>query len=212
MYYSDQRAADRAKAVAKMVMAYPVVYCVCTLPLVSARLTSMTGGSVGYTYLCIAGAMVTSNGWLDVLLYTITRSSYILHGEAPDPDAPVIETFRMIGTPADTMSLKTLDTERALWSPYSDSHTSRPTSHSSLWANMDIKWENMRIQERASMSLRDLDMQNPRASVYSQPPAELPRFFQRIYYPDNVPLTPPRSPISPLAFTFPLNVAPVEKE
>ena len=57
----------------KLIIAYPIVYVVCTLPLVKARLTSMAGRHVSFLELTIAGSMITSNGWLDVLLYCLTR-------------------------------------------------------------------------------------------------------------------------------------------
>jgi hypothetical protein len=42
--------------------------------------------------LCLCGAMITSNGWLDVLLYTVTRRIMIFSDEPP-PDNNGIDTF-----------------------------------------------------------------------------------------------------------------------
>nr|OQO16939.1 hypothetical protein B0A51_15862 [Rachicladosporium sp. CCFEE 5018] len=94
-FYTTSSTALRAKSAAKLIIAYPVVYVVCTLPLVTARLTTMAGGTVTYTTLCVAAAMITSNGWLDVLLYTLTRQGLIFGDDLPSENAGVIETFRI---------------------------------------------------------------------------------------------------------------------
>ncbi len=75
-------------------MAYPIVYVVCTLPLVKARLTAMAGKPVSFVELCVAGSMITSNGWLDVLLYSLTRSSSIFSQDAQVAGDGVLHTFR----------------------------------------------------------------------------------------------------------------------
>lgn len=62
---------------------YPLVYVVCTIPLASARMAAMSGSPPSLARLCLAGAMITSNGWLDVLLYTLTRRIMIFSDEPP---------------------------------------------------------------------------------------------------------------------------------
>ena len=94
-FYTTSSTALRAKSAAKLIIAYPIVYVVCTLPLVIARLTSMAGGRATYLELCVAGAMITCNGWLDVLLYTLTRQGLLFGGEMPAENARAIETFRI---------------------------------------------------------------------------------------------------------------------
>jgi len=78
-------------------VAYPVVYVICTLPLASARMASMGGHPPSYSRLCLAGAMITSNGWLDVLLYTLTRRIMVFSDEPP-PDDNGIDTFAAFWT------------------------------------------------------------------------------------------------------------------
>ena len=90
-FYTNSKTALRAKSAAKVIIAYPIVYVVCTLPLVKARLTSMAGQPVSFLELTVAGAMITSNGWLDVLLYTITRRSLLFGSDASD--GGVLDTF-----------------------------------------------------------------------------------------------------------------------
>jgi hypothetical protein len=65
---------------------YPLVYVVCTIPLASARMAAMTGSPPSLARLCLSGAMITSNGWLDVLLYTVTRRIMIFSDEPPADD------------------------------------------------------------------------------------------------------------------------------
>ena len=69
---------DHARRAARYMVIYPIVYVFCTLPLASMRMASIAGNSVSFTALSAAGAMITSNGWLDVLLYTLTRRVLVL--------------------------------------------------------------------------------------------------------------------------------------
>lgn len=86
----------RAQSAAKLIVAYPIVYVVCTLPLVTARLASMSGSHhVTFAELCVAGAMITSNGWLDVLLYSVTRRAALFGPELIDEDMDVLGTFQV---------------------------------------------------------------------------------------------------------------------
>ncbi|KAK3052529.1 hypothetical protein LTR09_006383 [Extremus antarcticus] len=94
-FYANSETAVRAQSAAKVIIVYPIVYVVCTLPLVKARLTAMANEHVSFVELCIAGAMITSNGWLDVLLYTLTRSSSIFNpNDDADSQKGVLDTFR----------------------------------------------------------------------------------------------------------------------
>lgn len=84
--------AQRTLTAAKLMVLYPLVYVLCTLPLASARMASMAGKSVPLGVLCMAGAMITSNGWLDALLYVSTRKVMIF-SDAPPPEDAGIDTF-----------------------------------------------------------------------------------------------------------------------
>ncbi|KAK0788093.1 hypothetical protein LTR75_012696 [Friedmanniomyces endolithicus] len=95
-FYTTSDTALRARSAAKLIIAYPIVYVLCTLPLVIMRLTSMAGGAVTFPQLCVAGALITSNGWLDVLLYTVTRRALLFGSdEALDERSGVLDTFRL---------------------------------------------------------------------------------------------------------------------
>lgn len=84
--------AQRVRDVAKLMAVYPLVYVICTLPLASARTAAMAGNNVPIAWLLFAGAMITSNGWLDVGLYAVTRRILIFSDEPPSEDCG-IETF-----------------------------------------------------------------------------------------------------------------------
>ncbi|CAI6336075.1 unnamed protein product [Periconia digitata] len=90
-YYTDTEA-QRVRSIANLMISYPVIYVVCTLPLASARMAAMGGNPPSHARLCLAGLMITSNGWLDVLLYTLTRRIMVFSDEPP-PDDDGFETF-----------------------------------------------------------------------------------------------------------------------
>jgi len=54
---------------------YPCVYVFLTLPLAAGRMWSMVHGgrATSDAFACTAGALLTSCGWVDSLLYTLTR-------------------------------------------------------------------------------------------------------------------------------------------
>jgi hypothetical protein len=90
-YYTPEES-KRVKAISNLMVVYPIVYVICTLPLASARMAAMTGNPPSLARLCLAGAMITSNGWLDVLLYTCTRRIMIFSDEPPS-DNNGFDTF-----------------------------------------------------------------------------------------------------------------------
>ncbi|KAI5364713.1 Putative G protein-coupled receptor GPR1 [Septoria linicola] len=105
-FYTTSVVQLRAYSAAKLIIAYPTIYVVCTLPLVIARLKSMAGIHVEFIELCVAAAVITSNGWLDVLLYSITRQNLIFGPDMTNENVRAIDTFitsnwrpdRMFGT------------------------------------------------------------------------------------------------------------------
>ncbi|KAF2160278.1 hypothetical protein M409DRAFT_70614 [Zasmidium cellare ATCC 36951] len=89
----SKKSSTPASRAAKLIVAYPIIYVVCTLPLVVARLRSMAGQNVSFEELCVAGAMITSNGWLDVLLYCLTRRALIFGSDEMLGDITALDTF-----------------------------------------------------------------------------------------------------------------------
>ena len=82
------------KRAAKYMIIYPVVYVVCTLPLAGGRMAAMTGKIVvPYWWFCFAGSAITSCGWLDVLLYAVTRHVLVFSRAPPPPQDMGFDTF-----------------------------------------------------------------------------------------------------------------------
>ncbi|GIZ38739.1 hypothetical protein CKM354_000214300 [Cercospora kikuchii] len=98
-YYITSTVQQRAQSAAKLIIAYPTIYVVCTLPLVIARLKTMAGVYVSYTEFCVAAAMITSCGWLDTLLYSLTRHNVLFGSEIANDRVRALDTF-----PASTSS------------------------------------------------------------------------------------------------------------
>ncbi|KAG9832685.1 hypothetical protein KCU77_g12747, partial [Aureobasidium melanogenum] len=72
---------DRA---AKLMVLYPLAYIVLTLPLSAGRMWSMAHHEKNLpdAYQCVAGALLASCGWVDALLYTLTRKALINGGDS----------------------------------------------------------------------------------------------------------------------------------
>lgn len=58
---------------ARYMVVYPLTYVLLTLPLAAGRMATMTGKQLPIIYYCVAGSMMTSCGWVDALLYALTR-------------------------------------------------------------------------------------------------------------------------------------------
>ncbi|KAI0148772.1 hypothetical protein GGR57DRAFT_229358 [Xylariaceae sp. FL1272] len=73
---------------------YPVIYLLCILPLAVGRVASMAGKDPPLGYFCFAGALTASNGWLDVLLFIITRKTIVFaHGDELGNEDTGVNTF-----------------------------------------------------------------------------------------------------------------------
>jgi hypothetical protein len=57
----------------KFMVMYPLVYVLLTLPIAVGRMVAMTGKALPDIFFVVAGALLTSCGWIDALLYTLTR-------------------------------------------------------------------------------------------------------------------------------------------
>ena len=90
--YWKPEESKRIRSIANLMVVYPLVYVICTIPLASARMAAMSGKPPSLARLCLSGAIITSNGWLDVLLYTCTRRILIFNDEPPADDNG-IDTF-----------------------------------------------------------------------------------------------------------------------
>src|ERR1700709_1409581 len=67
----------RLSQAARYMVLYPIIYVMLTLPLAGGRMAAMAGHDPPLWYYCFAGSLITSCGWLDTLLYTLTRRVFI---------------------------------------------------------------------------------------------------------------------------------------
>lgn len=122
---------DRA---AKMMVLYPLAYIILTLPLSAGRMWSMAHHekSLPDTYQIVAGALLASCGWVDTLLYTLTRKSLIDGGgerssrrvrfgnaksssqdpSRDDPNGGSILQTRTVTVTGQVFAMETIDEER----------------------------------------------------------------------------------------------------
>jgi hypothetical protein len=77
---------------------YPVIYVFCTAPLALGRIATMAGAKMSLGYFCAAGALITSNGWLDVLLWGLTRRVLLFESDIDAEDLG-LATFGFMRTP-----------------------------------------------------------------------------------------------------------------
>jgi hypothetical protein len=162
--FYDAKTKNRANNAAKLIVAYPIIYVICTLPLVIARLMSMAGREVSFVQLCVAGAMITSNGWLDVLLYSITRRALLFGPDMGDDNARAIDTFRL--RPDDTFGNVTVieasgvgkSKKSRRWGPTTDVALGNPhDSQENLFELGGVKTETIVRVRSDVMRAGDLD-------------------------------------------------------
>ncbi len=69
-------------------VAYPLMYVLLTLPLAIGRMYRMaTGRNMSDSFFCVVGCLMTSCGWVDALLYTLTRR-VLVNGVNPASSNP----------------------------------------------------------------------------------------------------------------------------
>ncbi|EMD65678.1 hypothetical protein GGP41_010544 [Bipolaris sorokiniana] len=57
----------------KFMVMYPAVYVILTLPIAVGRMVAMTGQPMPDLFFVVSGCLLTSCGWIDALLYALTR-------------------------------------------------------------------------------------------------------------------------------------------
>lgn len=75
----NQATVEAVNRVTKLMTLYPCVYVILTLPLSASRMWSMAhhGAEISDGLACTAGALLASCGWVDSLLYTLTRKALL---------------------------------------------------------------------------------------------------------------------------------------
>ncbi|PGH03606.1 hypothetical protein AJ79_07335 [Helicocarpus griseus UAMH5409] len=76
----------RLKRVIGYMVLYPIAYIVLSLPLAAGRMATATGDTLSVTYFCTAGAVIASSGFVDVIMYTLTRKALLLDSEPSNVD------------------------------------------------------------------------------------------------------------------------------
>ncbi|KAL6230099.1 hypothetical protein BDW75DRAFT_79431 [Aspergillus navahoensis] len=71
----------RLRRVVGYMVIYPIAYIILSLPLAAGRMATARGDTPSVVYFCVAGALITSSGLVDVLLYTLTRKNLIIESE-----------------------------------------------------------------------------------------------------------------------------------
>jgi hypothetical protein len=69
----------------KFMVMYPAVYVILTLPIAVGRMVAMTGTSMPDVFFVIAGSLLTSCGWIDALLYALTRRILVSNENSTGP-------------------------------------------------------------------------------------------------------------------------------
>ncbi|KAK7757781.1 hypothetical protein SLS62_000159 [Diatrype stigma] len=77
---------------ASSMLAYACAYTVLTLPLAAGRMATMSHRNLSPRFYLIAGCLFTSSGWVDALLYTLTRRSLLF--QELDPQSNHINVRR----------------------------------------------------------------------------------------------------------------------
>lgn len=75
---------QRLRRVVGYMVLYPIAYIVLSLPLAAGRMAIMNGRTPSLAYFCVAGAVMTSSGLVDVFLYTLTRRNLLVDSESSD--------------------------------------------------------------------------------------------------------------------------------
>lgn len=72
---ANKNTVQAVNRITKLMMLYPFVYVLLTLPISACRMWSMAhhGQSISDVTQCIVGALLASCGWVDCLLYSLTR-------------------------------------------------------------------------------------------------------------------------------------------
>lgn len=84
---------NRIMRTARYMVVYPFAYVILTLPLAAGRVSSMAGRKPPLVYFCVAGTMMASCGFIDVILYIYTRKALVRSNVGmKNPPSPTADT------------------------------------------------------------------------------------------------------------------------
>ncbi|KAJ6139877.1 hypothetical protein N7471_006363 [Penicillium samsonianum] len=78
---SQLESLKRLRRVVGYMTIYPIVYIILSLPLAAGRMATADGDAPNIIFFCCSGAIITSSGLVDVVLYTLTRRNLIIDSE-----------------------------------------------------------------------------------------------------------------------------------
>lgn len=76
----------RLKRVIGYMILYPIAYIILSLPLAAGRMAVARGDTLGIPYFCVAGAFISSSGFVDVIMYSLTRRALLSDSESSHPE------------------------------------------------------------------------------------------------------------------------------
>lgn len=76
----------RLNRVVVYMVIYPFVYLVLSLPLAAGRMATARHVAPSRTYFAVAGSLMALSGFMDVLVYTLTRRHLLLETESSETD------------------------------------------------------------------------------------------------------------------------------
>ncbi|KAJ5974582.1 hypothetical protein N7481_011792 [Penicillium waksmanii] len=82
----QQESLHRLNRVVIYMVIYPLVYLVLSLPLAAGRMATARGDSPSKTYFGIAGCLMALSGFMDVVVYTLTRRHLLIDTEHSTTD------------------------------------------------------------------------------------------------------------------------------
>lgn len=142
-------------------MAYPAFYVALTLPLAAGRLAAMTGTTLSPVYYSIAGSMMASCGFIDVILYVTTRKALVgTHGAAEKrknnrPATGFVGTFKSLfvneGSPEQLRDERGFDMNTFGGALRSDSEAGKAEKV------MGMGWGGIKVERRISLSKEDAE-------------------------------------------------------
>ncbi|PGH29721.1 hypothetical protein GX50_07535 [[Emmonsia] crescens] len=76
----------RLRRVIGYMVLYPIAYIVLSLPLAAGRMATARGDKLSVSYFCTAGAVIASSGFVDVIMYSLTRRALLMDSEPSNID------------------------------------------------------------------------------------------------------------------------------
>lgn len=87
----QQESLKRLNRVVVYMVIYPLLYLVLSLPLAAGRMSTARGSSPSKTYFGVAGCLMALSGFMDVLVYTLTRRHLMIDTEHSTTDRAYYE-------------------------------------------------------------------------------------------------------------------------